>query len=319
MIFVLKYGIAYLLDLLFGDPYWFPHPVRWIGKWIEILEKFLYHFENKYVSGIFLWIFTVSTTFLFAYLFSRSEVLEIFFLYTTLATKSLASEGKKVVNLLEEGDLEKAKKELSYLVSRDTKEMKEEQIIMSTLETIAENTVDGVISPMFFALLGSFFHWNGISLALAFAMSYKAINTLDSMVGYQTERYLYFGRFSAKMDDLANWIPARLAGGILIPLAAFLLGQDAKSAFHIFFRDGSRHASPNSGQSEAAYAGALGIQFGGKIIYFGEVYEKKTIGDLKEKFSVLVLKKGIHLLYMTSFLGLLSVILGGSYYGFTWR
>lgn len=319
MIFILRYAIAYVLDLCFGDPYWFPHPVRFIGKLIEGLEKILYPFSNKYIAGVFLWGITLGSTFLVSYILAKNIYLEIFFFYTTLATHSLAKEGKKVIALLQEGDLEKAKKELSYLVSRDTKEMKEEQIAMSTLETIAENTVDGVVSPMIFAFVGSFFHWNGVSLALPFAMSYKAINTLDSMVAYQTEKYLWFGRFSAKMDDIANWLPARIAGGFLIPLAAFCLRYDAKSSFRIFRRDGSRHSSPNSGQPEAAYAGALGVQFAGKVFYFGEAYEKQSIGDKKEEFSSEILQKGVRLLYMTSLITLLFCMLGGSYYGFTWR
>lgn len=319
MIFILRYGISYLLDLVFGDPDWFPHPVRLIGKLITCLENSLYRLRNKYVAGIILWITTITGSFVISYFLAKNEYLEIFFLYTTLATKSLAMEGKKVIHLLEAGNLEKAKTELSYLVSRDTKEMGEEQISMSILETIAENTVDGVVAPMIFAFVGSHFHLYGVSLALAFAMTYKAINTLDSMIGYQTEKYIDFGCFSAKMDDLANYLPARLTGAFLVPLAALCLGYDAKSAFCIFQRDGGRHASPNSGQPEAAYAGALGVQFGGKISYFGEDYEKQSIGDRKEEFSVKILRKGLRLLYMTSFLSFVFCVLGGSYAGFTWR
>lgn len=319
MIFIVRYGISYLLDLVFGDPDWFPHPVRVIGKLITCLENKLYCLKNKYVAGLILWIITITASFLCSYFLAKNTYLEIFFLYTTLAIKSLATEGRKVIRLLEAGDLEKAKTELSYLVSRDTKEMQEEEITMSTLETIAENTVDGVVAPMMFAFVGSHFHLYGVSLALPFAMTYKAINTLDSMVGYQTEKYIDFGRFSAKMDDFSNYLPARLAGALLIPMAALCFGYDAKAAFHIFQRDGSRHASPNSGQPEAAYAGALGVQFGGKISYFGEDYEKQTIGDKKERFSVEILRKGLRLLYMTSFLSFVFCVLGGSYAGFTWR
>lgn len=320
MIFILRYSFAYFLDLVFGDPYWFPHPVRFIGKWISSLEKILYRFSNKYYAGVFLWFATCAITFIISFYLAKNEYLEIFFLYTSLATKSLAMEGKKVIRLLEEGDLDKAKKELSYLVSRDTKEMDEQQISMSTLETIAENTVDGVISPMFYAFIGSHFHFLGVSLALPFAMTYKAINTLDSMVGYQTEQYNLFGRFSAKMDDIANWIPARLAGGIFIPLAAWILGFQAKKSYQIFQRDGNKHASPNSGQSEAAYAGALGVQFGGKIFYFGEAYEKQKIGDALFPFSVEIVRRGVKLLYGTSFCAcILFILLGGLYHGFTWR
>ena len=309
MIFIVRYSLAYILDLIFGDPHWFPHPVRFIGKLIEILEKVLYRFSCKKFTGGILAILTVSITFLISYYIAKLSVfLEIFFLYTTLATKSLADEGFRVCKVLVEGDMEKAKKELSYLVSRDTGNMDVVQITRSVLETISENTVDGVIAPMFFAFLGSFFTFGGVSLALPFAMGYKAINTLDSMVGYKNDKYIDFGMFSAKLDDVANFIPARITGGFIIPLGAMILRMDYKRAWKIFFRDRLNHSSPNSGNSEAAFAGALGVQFGGKTSYFGKVYDKPTIGDKLKHFGIPDVKKGIRLLYVSSWIGLATFI-----------
>lgn len=305
MDFLFKYSIAYVLDLLLGDPHWFPHPVRFIGKLITGLEKLLYRFSCKKFMGGVLAILTIGITFVVSYYLAKiSPIIEIFFLYTTLATKSLADEGFRVCKVLVDGDMEKAKKELSYLVSRDTGNMDVVQITRSILETISENSVDGVISPMFYAFIGSMFSIGGVSLALPFAMGYKAINTLDSMVGYKNEKYMDFGTVSAKIDDVANFIPARLAGGIFIPISAFLLHYNYKGAWKIFFRDRLNHSSPNSGNSEAAFAGALGVQFGGKTSYFGVIHDKPTIGDKLKHFGIPDVKKGIRLLYVTSWVGM---------------
>lgn len=305
-VFVVKYGIAYVLDLILGDPRWIYHPVVAIGKLISFLEKILYRFKNKILTGFILNIITLSLTFIISLFFTYLGVFfEIFFLFTTLATKSLADEGKKVYRILKSGDIEKAKKELSYLVSRDTANLSTNKVIMSIVETISENTVDGFVSPAFFAFLGSFFEvtifGKALSLALPFAMTYKAINTLDSMVGYKNEKYIEFGKFSARVDDVANFIPARLTGLLFVPIACIILGYNLKNSLKIFFRDRNKHSSPNSGQSEAAYAGALGIQFGGKISYFGKDYEKPTIGDKLKEFDYEDIKKAIYLLYTSSF------------------
>lgn len=310
MIFIMRYSIAYIMDLILGDPHWFPHPVRFIGKLITLLEKLLYRFSCKKFTGGVLAILTIGIAFLISfYLAKLSYILEIFFLYTTLATKSLADEGFRVCKVLVEGDMEKAKKELAYLVSRDTNSMDVTQIVRSILETISENTVDGVIAPMFFAFVGSFFTIEGVSLALPFAMGYKAINTLDSMVGYKNDKYIDFGMLSAKIDDMANFIPARIAGGFIIPMGAFLLRMDYRSAWRIFFRDRLNHSSPNSGHSEAAFAGALGVQFGGRTSYFGKWHDKLTIGDKLKHFGIPDVKRGIRLLYVSSWVGLATFIL----------
>jgi adenosylcobinamide-phosphate synthase len=310
MIFIMRYSIAYIMDLILGDPHWFPHPVRFIGKLITLLEKLLYRFSCKKFTGGVLAILTIGIAFLISfYLAKLSYILEIFFLYTTLATKSLADEGFRVCKVLVEGDMEKAKKELAYLVSRDTNSMDVTQIVRSILETISENTVDGVIAPMFFAFVGSFFTIEGVSLALPFAMGYKAINTLDSMVGYKNDKYIDFGMLSAKIDDMANFIPARIAGGFIIPMGAFLLRMDYRSAWRIFFRDRLNHSSPNSGHSEAAFAGALGVQFGGRTSYFGKWHDKLTIGDKLKHFGIPDVKRGIRLLYVSSWVGLATFII----------
>ena len=304
MSFLLKFWIAYLLDLIFGDPYWFPHPVRLIGGYINLLEKNIYKFKNKKFWGASLALVVIGTTAVISYYIAKtSQYLEVFFLYTTLATKSSGAEGIKVYKILKSGDLEKAQKELSYLVSRDTGEMDEVQVVRSTMETIAENSVDGIIAPMFYAFLGSLIVIDGISLALPLAMGYKAVNTLDSMVGYKNEKYIDFGMVSAKIDDLFNLIPARLSGILIIPIATFILGMGIKKPLKIFFRDRKNHSSPNSGHPEAAFAGAIGVQFGGKTRYFGKVYEKPTIGDKLKEFEKEDIKKCYKIMFMTSLVG----------------
>nr|WP_307775477.1 adenosylcobinamide-phosphate synthase CbiB [uncultured Cetobacterium sp.] len=306
MSFTLKFAIAYLLDLIFGDPYWFPHPVRLIGKYISFIENRIYGLKNKKISGLFLAIIVILTTMLVSYYLAKtSKYLEIFLLYTTLATKSLGAEGIKVYKILKSGDLELAQRELSYLVSRDTGEMDEIQVVRSTMETIAENTVDGIIAPMFYAFLGSLISIDGASLALPFAMGYKAVNTLDSMVGYKNDKYIDFGMASAKIDDLFNLIPARISGLILIPISTFILGMGLKKPIEIFLRDRKNHASPNSGHPEAAFAGAIGVQFGGKTKYFGKYFEKPTIGDKLKEFEAEDIKKCYKIMFVTSLVGVI--------------
>lgn len=305
MSIILKIWIAYLLDLILGDPYWFPHPVRFIGKYITFIENKIYSLKNKKVwGGVLAFIVILSTVVLSYYIARISQFLEIFFLYTTLATKSLGAEGIKVYKILKSGDLQKAQKELSYLVSRDTGEMDEIQVVRSTMETIAENSVDGIIAPMFYAFLGSFIVIDGVSMALPLAMGYKAVNTLDSMVGYKNDKYIDFGMVSAKVDDFFNFIPARLSGLIIIPIATFLLGMGIKKPLKIFFRDRKNHSSPNSGHPEAVFAGAIGVQFGGKTKYFGKYFEKPTIGDKSKEFECEDIKKCYKIMFMTSFVGI---------------
>ena len=300
LIFFIKIWIAYILDLIFGDPQNVVHPVQVIGKIISAGEKILLRKKYKFLAGAVLNIFTVSITYTLMYLISKSVkisvffmIIEIYLMYTIFSINSLAREGNRVYRILKEGDIEKARKDLSYLVSRDTETMDEKMIIRSTMETISENTVDGIVAPMFYMFLGG----------MPLAMAYKAINTLDSMVGYKNEKYMDFGKFSAKVDDAANFIPARITG-ILIVLASMILGYDYKNSLKIFIRDRKNHSSPNSAHSEASVAGALGVQFGGKVSYFGKEIDKPTIGDKTKEFELEDIRKNIRIMYVTSFLSL---------------
>ena len=300
LIFFIKIWIAYVLDLIFGDPQNVVHPVQVIGKIISAGEKVLLRKKYKFLAGAVLNIFTVSITYTLMYLISKSVkisvffmIIEIYLMYTIFSINSLAREGNRVYRILKEGDIEKARKDLSYLVSRDTETMDEKMIIRSTMETISENTVDGIVAPMFYMFLGG----------MPLAMAYKAINTLDSMVGYKNEKYMDFGKFSAKVDDVANFIPARITG-ILIVLASMILGYDYKNSLKIFLRDRKNHSSPNSAHSEASVAGALGVQFGGKVSYFGKEIDKPTIGDKTKEFELEDIRKNIRIMYVTSFLSL---------------
>ena len=315
---VIKIWIAYVLDLIFGDPQNIIHPVQIIGKMINIGEKSLlgkkYKSDRKYkfFAGMILNITVISLTYGITYLIDKSSessiiftVAEIYLMYTIFSINSLAREGNRVYNILKEGNIERARKDLSYLVSRDTETMDEKMIIRSTMETISENTVDGIVAPMLYMFLGG----------LPLSMTYKAINTFDSMVGYKNEKYMDFGKFSAKLDDVANFIPARITG-ILIVIASMILGYDYKNSLKIFIRDRKNHSSPNSGHAEAGVAGALGVQFGGRVSYFGKEVDKPVIGDKIKDFELEDIKKNIKIMYVASFLSLavFSVISVGIYF-----
>ena len=303
---VIKIWIAYVLDLIFGDPQNIIHPVQIIGKMVNIGEKSLlgkkYKSDRKYkfFAGMILNITVISLTYGITYLIRRTSensiiftVAEIYLMYTIFSINSLAREGNRVYNILKEGNIERARKDLSYLVSRDTETMDEKMIIRSTMETISENTVDGIVAPMLYMFLGG----------LPLSMTYKAINTFDSMVGYKNEKYMDFGKFSAKLDDVANFIPARITG-ILIVIASMILGYDYKNSLKIFIRDRKNHSSPNSGHAEAGVAGALGVQFGGRVSYFGKEVDKPVIGDKIKDFELEDIKKNIKIMYVASFLSL---------------
>lgn len=304
---VIKIWIAYVLDLIFGDPQNIIHPVQIIGKMINIGEKSLlgkkYKSDRKYkfFAGMILNITVISLTYGITYLIRRTSensiiltVAEIYLMYTVFSINSLAREGNRVYNILKEGNIERARKDLSYLVSRDTGTMDEKMIIRSTMETISENTVDGIVAPMLYMFLGG----------LPLSMTYKAINTFDSMVGYKNEKYMDFGKFSAKLDDVANFIPARITG-ILIVIGSIILGYDYKNSLKIFIRDRKNHSSPNSGHAEAGVAGALGVQFGGRVSYFGKEVDKPVIGDKIKDFELEDIKKNIKIMYIASFLSLI--------------
>lgn len=299
---------AYILDIILGDPYWFPHPVKFIGKAVEYLEKRLRQFKmNLKSTGIILAILIIASTYaavyFIIYLFNSINIwlgliITSVFVYTALSVKSLGREGQKIYDLLKKDKLQEAKEKLSMLVGRDTKNLDEGETIRATVETIAENTVDGVISPLFYACLG------GAPLALA----YKAINTLDSMVGYKNEQYRELGWFSAKLDDIANWMPARLSA-VFIPLAAAILKMPFKQPIKTIIKDGNKSPSPNAGIPESGFAGALGIQLGGINYYEGMQYTKPIIGIKyrdREKRDII---SSIHLMYVVSLLVVVSVVI----------
>ena len=215
-----------------------------------------------------------------------------------MAARCLATESSKVYCALQADDLPLARKQLSWLVGRETKNLSAEEVTKACVETVAENTSDGEIAPLFYLLLG------GVPLGFF----YKAVNTLDSMVGYRNEIYEYFGKASAKLDDICNWIPARLSAWFLIA-ASFLLSLDGKGALRIYFRDRRKHLSPNSAQTEAVAAGAIGIQLGGTHIYFGNVVEKPTIGDAIRTAKAEDIQTANKMLFVASIL--FAVVVGG--------
>ena len=277
--------IGMILDWIFGDPVWLYHPVRIIGKWISFLEKILRKFagdqegnEKKLlIAGGILWILVILASaavpmgiLYLAEKFSpcAAFVLECFWCYQLLAARSLGKESKKVYKKLIQDDLSEARLAVSMIVGRDTENLTVEGVTKAAVETAAENTNDGVIAPLIYMLIGG--------PILGFV--YKAVNTMDSMLGYKNEKYLYFGRVAAKMDDVAGFIPARISALLMI-LASCLLGMDGKNALWIWKRDQRKHASPNAAQTEAVCAGALQVQLAGDAWYFGKKHEKDTIGD----------------------------------------
>lgn len=269
---------AVILDWLLGDPRWFPHPVVFIGRLIAFLEARLRQtVRSELFGGLLLLILTVGITAVAALLLLQvayalhpyiGTFVAVILSWNCLAARSLHKESGLVAKALTAGDLLAARKYLSYIVGRDTAELEEPEIWRGAVETVAENTSDGVIAPLLFLMLG------GPVLGL----SYKAVNTLDSMVGYRNEKYLLFGRVSARCDDLLNYLPARLSG-LLMTIAAPLAGLNFSRAWRVMRRDRGNHSSPNSGFPEAAAAGALGVQLGGTNCYFGRLVQKPSIGD----------------------------------------
>ena len=274
--------LGFCLDLLFGDPHWMPHPVRAMGALIAGLEKPLRAVfpktpRGELIAGGFLVVLTagISTGAAVLLLWLCAQIHPILafaaqalLCYQLLAARSLRDESVKVYKALRDGTLDDARKAVSMIVGRDTDRLDETGVAKAAVETVAENTSDGVIAPLLFLAIG------GAPLGVL----YKSINTMDSMVGYKNDQYLYFGRAAAKLDDLVNFIPARLAG-ILLCLAARPAGFDGKNAWKIFWRDRKNHKSPNSAHTEAAAAGALDVQLAGSNYYFGKLVVKPTIGD----------------------------------------
>ena len=274
--------LGFGLDLLLGDPAWMPHPVVWMGRAISALEKPLRRAFGPSEAGllhagrVLAAVLPLGTLLLTGLVCRAAQALhpalgllmQTVWCWQALAAKGLYTESTAVQRQLEKQDLPAARRAVSRIVGRDTAALTPEGVAKAAVETVAENFSDGVIAPLLYMLLG------GAPLALC----YKSINTMDSMVGYKNEKYLYFGRAAAHLDDIANWLPSRLAALLWI-LCAGLCGQSMRGAWRIWRRDRHCHASPNSAQTESACAGALGVQLAGPAWYFGEYYNKKTIGD----------------------------------------
>lgn len=294
---------SYMADLAFGDPRWFPHPVKIIGIAIRFLDGLLTRTFNKNIDkllGALAAVSIIATSVAFTYYAIAiagkidpllGKIVWVFIGYTTIATKDLFLHANAIKNELLKGDIAKARKALSRIVGRDTNSLSKEKIAAVTIESVSENTSDGIIAPLFYLFLG------GPVLAIA----YKAINTLDSMIARKDEKYIDFGWFAAKLDDLANYIPARITG-LLIVIGAFLLKEDAKSAFLLMLRDGRKHNSPNSAVSEAAMAGALNIQIGGPCSYSGKERKYPFIGEAKKIIDTSSINKALKLSFASSVL-----------------
>ena len=304
---VFALGIGFVLDALFGDPHWLPHPVVLIGKWISFLEKQLRRLFPKTPGGeraggtvLVLLVLLASAAVPWGILWLAGLVhpylrfaVECFMCYQILAARSLKTESMRVYRKLQEGNLEESRKAVSWIVGRDTENLTMEGVSKAAVETVAENTSDGVIAPMLYLALGG----------PVLGFFYKAVNTMDSMIAYKNDRYLYFGRTAAHLDDVFNYIPARLSGLFMI-LASAILGFDGKNAWRIFKRDRYNHASPNSAQTEAVCAGALDVQLAGDAWYFGVLHKKKTIGDPIRPVEPEDIRRANRLMYGTAVIGL---------------
>ncbi len=293
---------AYLLDLLLGDPRWLPHPVKGIGLLIKFLEKIIRRFtktdKHRKVGGIILLLTVVCIVVVLIYAIIRSLVsvsyilyfaVSVFLAYTTIGSKDLYAESLDVLKPLLRGDLDRARDMLGRLVGRDTGHLTREAVCMALIESVSENTSDGVVAPLFYLAIGG--------LPLAFA--YKAVNTLDSMVGYRDDKYRDIGRASARADDLLNYIPARITGVIMV-VVSFLLRFDWRRAIFILKRDGRRHPSPNAGIPEAATAGALRVRVGGGGYYSGIYHPKPHIGDCTEAIDERKVFDALRIMHFTS-------------------
>ncbi|RHO12683.1 cobalamin biosynthesis protein CobD [Clostridium sp. AM18-55] len=308
---------GYLLDLCLGDPHSMPHPVRAIGNLIVWLEKYLRPAGKKHatergerragvlfvclvllvtgsVAGGILWISRLGGIWI-------QTVVEAVMTYYLLAARSLRDESMAVCRKLEAGEIEEARYAVSMIVGRDTKPLSEAGIARAAVETVAENASDGVIAPLFYlAIGGPLLGW-----------LYKAVNTMDSMVGYKNDRYLHFGRAAAKLDDLVNLIPSRLAALLLI-VSAYLLRYDGKNAYRIWRRDRRNHKSPNSAQTESACAGALGLRLAGDAWYFGKLVPKPYIGDEIHPIEPQDIRRVNRLMYgAAGIMGIIALVVRG--------
>ncbi len=303
---MIAFFCGFLLDLLIGDPYFLPHPIRLIGSLIAKVENWLLgkgqNRAREFRQGIWMVIIVLSSTVAVATLILFGAywlhpyvgiVIETIMTYQILATKCLKVESMKVYKCLKVQNVEEARKAVSMIVGRDTACLNEEGIAKAAIETVAENTSDGVIAPMLYTAIGG----------PIFGFFYKAINTMDSMIGYKNEKYLYFGRAAAKLDDFVNFIPARVSAYFMIA-ASFLGGKSfsGRHAFYIYKKDNRKHASPNSAQTESVCAGALRIQLAGDASYFGKVVKKPYIGEALRKVEYEDIKRVNQLLFLTAWI-----------------
>lgn len=316
---IIAFIAGFVLDLLIGDPHFIPHPVRLIGSLISFLDKRLnsdvkYNSsENeanltKYKRGVLLVFTVIFATFAVSVIILVAAysinlyagvIVESVMTWQILATKCLRVESMRVYDALRTDGVEAGRRAVSMIVGRDTSVLDEAGVTRAAVETIAENTSDGVIAPMLYTAIGG--------PVLGFV--YKAVNTMDSMLGYKNDKYMYFGRFAARLDDVVNFIPARISAYLMIG-AAFIGGRqfDGKNAYRIFKRDRFNHASPNSAQTESVCAGALRVQLAGDAVYFGRLVKKKYIGDRLREIEFEDIKRANRLMYITAFLcELLSV------------
>lgn len=310
---------GFVLDLLIGDPHFIPHPVRLIGSFISFLDKRLncdagYNISEKklnlikYKKGMILAFTVIFATFAISVIIIVAAysinlyagvIAEAVMTWQILATKCLRVESMRVYDALRTDGVDAGRRAVSMIVGRDTSVLDAAGVTRAAVETIAENTSDGVIAPMLYTAIGG--------PVLGFV--YKAVNTMDSMLGYKNDKYMYFGRFAARLDDVVNFIPARISAYLMIA-AAFIGGRhfDGKNAYHIFKRDRFNHASPNSAQTESVCAGALRVQLAGDAVYFGKLVKKKYIGDGLREIEYEDIKRANRLMYITAFLcELLSV------------
>lgn len=301
---------GFFLDFIFGDPVWLYHPVRLIGKGISFGERQLRKLcsSNKsgrelVAAGAVLWVCIAGISFLLplGLLILAQKihpvlrfVLETFWCYQIIAARCLCKESVKVYDRLKADDLPGARRAVSMIVGRDTENLSAEGVTKAAVETVAENTSDGVTAPLIYMLIG------GAPLGFL----YKAVNTMDSMLGYKNDKYLYFGRIPAKMDDVFNYIPSRVTALFMI-VAAFFCGMDGKNAWRIYRRDRRKHASPNAAQTEAVCAGALRVRLAGDAVYFGKLYKKEFIGDNLRPIEPEDIKRTGRLMYVTAVLMLI--------------
>lgn len=301
--------LAYIIDRIVGDPPSWPHPVKWMGSLISLLDKHWNRGKARKWKGfamvvliLFLVLLVTSCITFIAYRIHivAGVLMEAVLISTTIAQKGLQDAALEVYRPLQDHQLDEARKKLSYIVGRDTNQLDEREITRGAVETVAENTSDGVTAPMFWAFVG------GAPLAFV----YRAVNTCDSMVGYKNDRYHEFGFASAKLDDLMNWIPARLTGMLMILVNKTLQGSK-KEAWQLLFRDAGNHPSPNSGWCEAAAAALLGVQLGGRNTYKGVVSQRALIGNPLRPLTSNDIIETIKILKRTSLAFLILLWVGG--------